>query len=149
MPGERLPGGNHRQADACLKLLDQAAHAQRRPADQDRLGFGPAEIEQARTKRAIVVSNYPTYRETGRQLRRAYLELKPLDAKIILALQKFDYTYDSGQLSTAIRTSYTLGGEVARNTQRLIAYRQLVEAGSPNVGSGEPLAPAASLLPLP
>jgi tetratricopeptide (TPR) repeat protein len=108
-----------------------------------------AEIEQARLKRQIVVSNYPTYRETGRQLRRAYLELKTLNAKIIAALLRFDYTYDSGQLSTAIRTSFTLGEEVAHNTQRLIAYRQLVEAGSPAAKGSEALAPAASLLPLP
>jgi tetratricopeptide (TPR) repeat protein len=108
-----------------------------------------SEIEQARTNRAIVVSNYPTYRETGRQLRRAYLELKTLDGKIVLALLHFDYTYDSEQLATAIRTSYTLGGEVARNTQRLIAYRQSVEAGSAAAAAAETLTPAASLLPLP
>jgi len=108
-----------------------------------------AELAQARTNRAIVISNYPTYRETGRQLRRAYLDLKPLDTKVILALLRFDYTYDAAQLSTAIRTSYTLGGEVARNTQRLIAYRQLVQAGSPTASGAEPVAPAASLLPLP
>jgi tetratricopeptide (TPR) repeat protein len=108
-----------------------------------------SEIEQARVNRAIVLSNYPTYRETGRQLRRGYLALKPLTARIILALQRFDYTYDSTQLSTAIRTSYTLGEEVTRSTNHLRLYRQLVEAGSPVGRGAEPLAPAASLLPLP
>lgn len=108
-----------------------------------------SEIEQARVNRAIVLSNYPTYRETGRQLRRGYLALKPLTARIILALQRFDYTYDASQLSTAIRTSYTLGEEVTRSTNHLRVYRQLVEAGSPAGHAGEPLAPAASLLPLP
>jgi len=107
-----------------------------------------AEIEQARIKREIVVSNYPIYRENGRALRRAYLELKTLDAKIIEALQRFDYTFDPTQLSTAIRTSYTLGEEVTKNTNHLISFRQLVEAGSPSASS-EPLAPGASLLPLP
>jgi hypothetical protein len=36
-----------------------------------------------------------------------------------------------------------------RLTLRLINYRQLVEAGTPDRAAGEPLAPAASLLPFP
>jgi len=105
-----------------------------------------SEIEQARVKREIVVSNYPLYRESGRALRRSYLELKTLDAKIIGGLQRFDFTYDSAQLSSAIRASYTLAEEINKNTSRLVSFRQLVEGGS--AGSTEPLS-AGSLLPLP
>jgi tetratricopeptide (TPR) repeat protein len=107
-----------------------------------------SEIAQARVNREIVVANYPTYRETGRALRRSYLELKTLDARIVLALLRFDYSYDSGQLATAIRDSYILGGEVSRNTSRLIAYRQLVESGSPATGATS-LESGGSILPLP
>ncbi len=106
-----------------------------------------AEIEQARVKREIVLSNYPTYRETLRQIQRAYRDLRTLDARIVVGLQRFSYTLDSAQLAQAIENSYLLGGEVQKYTGRLITFRQLVEAGAPN-GSA-PLAPAASLLPLP
>lgn len=108
-----------------------------------------SEIEQARVKREIVLSNYPTYRETGRQIQRAYRDLRALNLKIVASLQRFDYTYDSGQLTQAIQNSYLLGEEVNKNTNRLISFRQLVEAGAPSATGTEPLAPAASLLPLP
>ena len=108
-----------------------------------------SEIEQARVNREIVLSNYPTYSETGRALRRSYVALKTLNGKIITALLRFDYTYDAAQLTAAIRASISLQQEVARNTNRLISYRQLVQAGAPTEASGETLAPAASLLPLP
>jgi tetratricopeptide (TPR) repeat protein len=108
-----------------------------------------AEIEQARIKREIVISNYPTYAENGRQIQRSYRELRTLDAKIIVALQRFDYTFDSAQLMQAIQNSYVLGEEVQKNTSRLVAFRQLVEAGVPNARANQPLVPAASLLPLP
>ena len=108
-----------------------------------------SEVEEARVKREIVLSNYPTYKETGLALRKAYSQLHVQSNAITLALQRFDYTYDSGQLVTAIAASKLLGADVSRLTGRLSnAYRQLVEAGSPEK-SGAPLAPAASLLPLP
>jgi tetratricopeptide (TPR) repeat protein len=107
-----------------------------------------SEIEQARVKREIVLSNYPTYRENLRQIERSYRDLRALDVKIISALQRFDYTYDSGQLTQAIQNSVILDEEVGKNTNRLISFRQLVEAGAPTAGRDQ-LAPAASLLPLP
>jgi hypothetical protein len=107
-----------------------------------------AQVEQARVKREIVLSNYPTYKETGLALRKAYSQLHVQSNAITLALARFDYTYDSGQLVSAIAASKLLGAEVSRLTARLSNYRQLVEAGSPEK-SGAPLAPAASLLPLP
>ncbi|MBV9646663.1 MAG: tetratricopeptide repeat protein [Candidatus Eremiobacteraeota bacterium] len=108
-----------------------------------------SEIEQARVNRQIVLSNYPTYSETGRALRRSYIALKTLNTKIISSLLRFDYTYDAAQLTQAIRTSLSLQQEVARNTSRLISYRQLVQAGAPTAAGNEPLSPGASLLPLP
>jgi tetratricopeptide (TPR) repeat protein len=108
-----------------------------------------SEIEQARVKREIVLSNYPTYRETLRQIRLAHRDLRTLDLKIVAALQRFDYTYESGQLTQALKNSYILNEEVAKTTNRLVSFRQLVEAGAPATGGAEPLAPAASLLPLP
>lgn len=107
------------------------------------------EVEQARVKREIVLSNYPTYRETGLALRKSYAQLRLQASEIVTTLQRFDYTYDSSELVKAIRQSAQLNIDVARLTNRLGNYRQLVEAGSPDRNATTPLAPAASLLPLP
>jgi tetratricopeptide (TPR) repeat protein len=117
--------------------------------DSVRLAELRSEIEEARVKREIVVSNYPTYRETGRALRRSYTQLKTQTGAIVAALQRFDYTYDSDNLTTAIRSAYELNADVTRLTNRLVSYRQLVESGAPERAADAPLAPAASLLPLP
>lgn len=108
-----------------------------------------AEVESARVKRAIVLSNYPTYGETGLALRKAYAALHKESSSIVATLQRFDYTYDSSELEKAIRASSRFNAEVSRLTARLVAYRQLVESGSPERTGETPLAPAASLLPLP
>ncbi len=107
------------------------------------------EIEQARVKREIALSNYPTYKETGLALRRSYAQLRKESNAIVATLQRFDYTYDSAELTKAIRQSEELHAEIGRLTARLDNYRQLVEAGSPERSDQAPLAPAASLLPLP
>ena len=100
-------------------------------------------------KRAIVVSNYPTYGETGLALRKAYAALNKENNAIVATLQRFDYSYDSTELGRAIAASHRLDADVARLTARLASYRQLVESGSPERSGEAPLAPAASLLPLP
>lgn len=114
-----------------------------------RLAALRSEIDDARIKREIVVSNYPTYRETGVTIRRSYANLNSQSAEVLAALQRFDYTYDSAQLSKAIRASLELNQEVGRLTSRLIAFRRLVESGSPRDASDASVSSAASLLPLP
>lgn len=106
-------------------------------------------VEQARVKREIVLSNYPTYKDTGVQLRREYAQLRKDSGAIVAALQRFDYSYDGTELDRAIRQSNQLGGEVAKLTARLVNFRQLVESGAPEKNGQAMLAPAASLLPLP
>jgi tetratricopeptide (TPR) repeat protein len=108
-----------------------------------------SEIEQAKVKREIVLSNYPAYKETGTQLRRSYGDLKKLTTKVVTGLERFDYTFDSAQLTQAIRDSYALNEEVVRNTNRLIAYRKLVETGSVERTTEAPAGASGSLLPLP
>jgi len=107
-----------------------------------------SDIEQARVKREIVLSNYPSYRETGLQLRRAYLQLRKVDGGIVSGLQKFDYTYDTDSLTKAIQDSSLFATEVAKLTNRLISFRQLVESGAPQPRSAAGGA-SGSLLPLP
>jgi tetratricopeptide (TPR) repeat protein len=115
-----------------------------------RLAALRSEIDDARIKREIVVSNFPAYRDTELAIRRSYVQLKTQSAAVVAALQRFDYTYDSTQLSKAIRASFELNQEVGRLSQRLINYRQLIESGSPVKATETSTASSAtSLLPLP
>ncbi len=108
------------------------------------------ELEDARLKREIVISNYPTYRGAGLGIRTAYASLNEQTRAILASLKRFNYTYDTQDLTKAIQDSYELQLDVAKNTNRLIAYRQLVESGVPGTEEGaQSAAPAGSLLPLP
>lgn len=108
-----------------------------------------SQIDDARLKREIVISNYPTYEGAGLQIQTSYAALNDSTKDILKSLKRFSYTYDTQDLTKAIRTSYELQLDVAKNTNRLIAYRQLVESGVPAAEKGDTLAPAGSLLPLP
>ncbi len=128
--------------------IEALAVASRYSPGDERVQSLRGEIEQAEIKRDIVVSNYPSYKVTAASLRRAYTQLAAQNKVILDALKRFDYTYDTADLSAAIRQSYALNEEVARLTNRLQQYRQLVESGVPE-HSADNLAPPASLLPLP
>jgi tetratricopeptide (TPR) repeat protein len=129
--------------------LAALAIAARYDPDSVRLAELKTEVQQARVKREIVLSNYPTYKETGLGLRRSFAQLHLQSNAIVATLQRFDYSYDASELVKAIGASKQLGADVTRLTARLNNYRQLVEAGSPERSADTPLVPAASLLPLP
>lgn len=107
-------------------------------------------IEQAKLKREIVISNYPTYAAAGEQLQKAYATLNEQNRLVRKHLTRFDYTYDTDDLTRAIAQSYEMQLDLAKNTNRLIAYRQLVESGAPeSTKSATATSPGSSLLPLP
>jgi tetratricopeptide (TPR) repeat protein len=106
-------------------------------------------IDQAKLKREIVVSNYPTFRAGGVELQRAYQQLNATNALLLRDLKRFGYTFDAEDLTSAIKRSYELQLDVAKNTNRLILYRQLVSSGVPELPSQSTTFGAASLLPLP
>ena len=106
------------------------------------------QIEDAKLKREIVISNFPTYRDAGISLQRAYTHLSVADKEILVNLKRFSYTYDTDDLTVAIKNSYDLELEVARITNRLIAYRQVVSSGVPESAHAT-TGVNASLLPLP
>jgi tetratricopeptide (TPR) repeat protein len=109
-----------------------------------------ATLEDARLKREIVIANYPTYQAAGMQIQTSYAGLNQQAKAILGALKRFNYTYDTEALTRAIEDSYELQLDVAKNTNRLIAYRQLVESGVPTTEqSAAATAPTGSLLPLP
>ena len=128
-----------------VKALDVAARYA--PGDA-RIEALRSQIEQAEIKREIVVSNYPAYSETGAALQRAYAQVKTQSQAIVATLHRFDYTYDSAELTQAIQLSYELNSQVTRLTDRLIQYRQLVDSGVPE-NADTAIAATASLLPLP
>ena len=132
------------------EALGALAVAAKYDPDSVRLAALRAEIDEARLRREIVLSNYPTYRETIVAIGRAYRQLNEQNHEVVAAIARFDYTFDSAQLAKAIRNSYELNQEVSRLTQRLINFRQLVESGATPAGSAEaPAGAASSLLPLP
>lgn len=131
------------------EAVEALAVTRRFAPDDEKVAGMRSQIEQAEIKRDIVVSNYPNYKETGTTVRRALVLVRTHATEVAATLQRFDYTYDSSELTRAIRDSYVLNEEVTRITNRLIAYRQLVDSGVPESAVSTPIAPPASLLPLP
>ncbi len=113
-----------------------------------RLDALKTQIESAKLKQEIVISNYPTYQRAGQELRLSYERLSAANKLLIESLQRFGYTYDVTDLTRAIRQSYELQLEVAHLTNRLISYRELVQTGGPQPAA-LPAATSGSLLPLP
>jgi tetratricopeptide (TPR) repeat protein len=114
-----------------------------------RLAAIKSTIEQAKLQREIVLSNYPTYRAAGLELQRAYAQLNVTNALLLRSLKRFGYTFDGADLAVAIKRSYQLQLEVAKNTNRLVLYRQLVTSGAPETPAESTTFGASSLLPLP
>lgn len=130
--------------------IDELAIASKYSPGDERVDALRSEIEQAEIKRDIVVSNFPAYRETGASLRRSYDQIKVQSNAISTSLKRFNYTFDTTDLTKAIQQSYELNAEITRYTNRMVIYRQLVESGVPeSASSAASLAPPASLLPLP
>ncbi len=114
-----------------------------------RLAALKSTIDQAKLQREIVLSNYPTYRSAGLEIQRAYQQLNATNALLLHDLKRFGYTFDTNELTTAIKRSYELQLELAKNTNRLILYRQLVTSGVPEAPAESTGFGAGSLLPLP
>lgn len=137
----------HGNFDDALATLNAA---QKYDPNSVRLQALRSQIEDARLKREIVISNYPTYETAGTEIQTAYAQFSTQNRLILRALKRFNYTYDTQDLTRAIQASYELQLDVAKSTNRLIAYRQLVESGVPAAEKGESsVAPSGSLLPLP
>lgn len=108
-----------------------------------------SQLEDARLKREIVIANYPTYEGAGLEIQTAYGALNVQNKAILTSLKRFSYTYDTQDLTKAIQDSYEFQLDLAKNTNRLIAYRQLVESGVPSTEATQAITPTGSLLPLP
>lgn len=133
--------------DAMVTIND----AQKYDPENVRLQALRAQIDDARLKREIVISNYPTYQGAGLQIQTSYAALNDTTKDILKTLKRFNYTYDTQDLTKAIQNSYEMQLEVAKLTNRLIAYRQLVESGVPasEKAAAASTGSSGSLLPLP
>ncbi len=131
--------------DDALAVVDQGLAVDPQSV---RLAALKATIDQAKLQREIVLSNYPTYRAAGAEIQHAYQRLNVTNALLLRDLKRFGYTFDSNELTAAIKRSYEMELEIARNTNRLILYRQLVTSGAPESGESTTFG-AGSLLPLP
>ncbi len=133
--------------DAALGTIEQGLKVD---PTSVRLAALKTTLEDAKLKREIVISNYPTYHEAGIAIQHAYEQLDLTNKTLLKSLKRFSYSYDTEDLTKAIKQSYELELDVARNTNRLIAYRQLVSSGVPESTRGT-VSPAsgASILPLP
>ena len=133
--------------------LDSALNALNVAARNDPASVAVAElrsqIDQARIRRQLVISNYPAYKEVGDQLLRSYQGLDKFDKTIVKHLKTFDYNYNTDEITAAIRDSYEMSAEIVKYTNRLAAFRQLVESGMPDTEHPASLTAPASLLPLP
>ncbi len=107
-----------------------------------------SQIDDAKLKQEIVISNYPLYQRAGQELEQSYLRLNEANALIVRNIHRFGYTYDVADLTQAIKRSYQLQLEVQHDMNRLISYRQLVQTGGPQAVQAAP-ATSGSLLPLP
>jgi tetratricopeptide (TPR) repeat protein len=129
--------------------MSSLTEAQKYDPQSVRLQALRSQIEDARLKREIISSNYPAYQHAALQMQDAYGTLNVQTRSILRSLKRFSYTYDTRDLTKAIQLSYELQLDVAKNTNRLIAYRQLVESGVPAAGGVQSAGPSGSLLPLP
>jgi len=105
-------------------------------------------IEQASIQKQIIATNFPTYEQASTQILQSYHVQDLLIKQILQELHTFRYDYDTAHLDSAIRDSYDLISEATRGTNRLVAYRQVVESGLPETSSAAP-STGGSLLPLP
>jgi len=90
-----------------------------------------SEIEQARIRRDIVLANYPSYKPVGSEILTSLKLLITTDKDVQKQVAAFAYDYDPAHLTKAIAESYVIQDDIARITQRIAAYRSLVQAGVP------------------
>jgi tetratricopeptide (TPR) repeat protein len=140
------------RADFNASALDQAgseiSEARKyAPADAAAQALA-SQIEQAKIRREIVLSNYPLYESMGSSMTDSLKTLTATQKEIAKQLKAFNADFDTGHLTKAIVAAYDVEDEAHRLTVRLVSYRGLVASGA-----SASRAPAESetpnLLPIP
>jgi len=106
------------------------------------------DIEQAKIRREIVISNYPLYGSILTTLKPAFRSVTTTNAEIQKQVKAFSSDYDTAHLTRAILLAYDLEDEAHRIALRAINYRGLVQTGATKARA--PLqSETPSLLPIP
>ena len=130
--------------EAAAEIAEALKYA---PSDAAALALSN-EIDQAKIRREIVVSNYPLYGSIVTALRPAFREIEVGNKEIEAQVKAFSSDFDTAHLTKAIVESYDLEDQAHRVGSRLATYRGLVESGQEK--TAEPAAAQApSLLPIP
>jgi tetratricopeptide (TPR) repeat protein len=111
-----------------------------------------SDVENARLKQQIVLSNFPTYEASAEAISEAFKNLRVTDNEVIYRLQRFGHTYDTADLTNAIRGSMELTTDASKLTVRLANLRNAVSVGSSSTNDATPStisSSAGSILPLP
>jgi len=118
---------NSKLDDAEIQVKEALKYA---PQDPNTQALS-SEIEQARIRRDIVLGNYPSYKSVGAGILTSLKLVITTDKDIQKQVAAFAYDYDLAHLTKAIEESTVMQDDVAGITQRITAYRALVQAGVP------------------
>jgi tetratricopeptide (TPR) repeat protein len=118
------------------------------PKDAALLDLASA-IDEAKIRRDIVVSNFPTFKASGDVISGLLKANAQATKDIQLQIHDFHIDYDTAHLNKAIAQSYDLEEEQHRVTQRLISYKGQIEAGAPVGTRAQPQVEMPGLLPIP
>ncbi len=131
--------------------LDELLHAAKVDPNSVRIAGLRTDVENARLKRQIVMSNYPTYSSASENIAQSYVNLRTTNSEILARIQRFNHTYDTNDLTMAIRNSVDLETEASKLTTRLVNLRSAVSVGfaAPDTTTGSATTAGASILPLP
>ncbi len=143
----------HARANFLASKLDEArAEAQKAltyaPKDSATLDLA-SEIEQAKIRRDIVIANYPSYQAMATSIEDSLKAAGLANKDVQKELTAFRSDYDVARLRKGIELSYDFEEQTHRITQRLIAYRALVESGAPGAKAPPAQTETPSLLPIP
>ncbi len=108
-----------------------------------------SDIEQAKIRREIVISNYPLYGSINAAFKPTFKQIQASNIEIEKQVKAFSSDFDTAHLTKAIIQSYDLEDEVHRMALRMINYRSVVTSGVGKAAKPPAESEAPSLLPIP
>ncbi len=134
---------NSKLDDAGIEIQRALKYA---PSDAATLALAN-EIDQAKIRREIVISNYPLYGSVNTVLAPVFKQIAASNKEIAAQVKAFSSDFDTKHLTKAIAESADLEDEAHRMGLKLIAYRSSVQSGQQKAAPSSVEAP--SLLPIP
>ena len=131
-------------------LIELAAAAKVDPQNVRIAGLR-TDVANAELREKLVESNYPPYEAAAHSLATSYQNLRNTNNEILYRLNRFGHTFDTTDLTTAIRGSMDLESEAGKLTTRLVNFRTAVSVGAiaPDSSTSTQPTSGTSVLPLP